>query len=362
MLVAGVDPPNWKLGGADCVVPDEPPKLNCGADWALSPLPEEKGLLKELPEEALLVKLNPALPEPPLAAGVPDPNDRPGALGAAVALGVLDEPPKMLDDEFCVPPKLKTGAAVPLAFEALKGFLAGDASSCFMGLPANIEFDDVVGGDFGAPNSGLLASEGVPFGLSAPDEAPPKLKVGTGFDDEASAAGAGVAPSPAGLAAPNRLEEDEVDAFPNRLPAGVAGLEPNNDEAVAGVALPSLLPPPKLKPELGAEDVAAAGVSALLLPKRVELSDGLAPKSVEACVGAAVDGSAGLLAAPKMLLAGLGCSLPPALVAAPKMLLVALDCSGFVELSVEAGWAWNSEPALGCGAVELEPKIDGFVA
>jgi hypothetical protein len=102
--------------------------------------PAAKGLLKDEPDDALLVKLKPVLAGLSFAGGAPA-KDVAGLLFAAGAA----PPPKMLLE--------KIGGAEPRLLVPLNAFFAGDASSCFMGLPSNIEFAGVEeGGDLGAPN------------------------------------------------------------------------------------------------------------------------------------------------------------------------------------------------------------------
>jgi hypothetical protein len=180
-VVAGEGPPNWNdEPPVDGVV--EPPKLNmppvagaAGAAGLSPPLPPAaKGLLPvgaDAPPPPKL-KLNPpapALDEAPPKLGAPE---------DAGGVAVEDAPNRLVVGWLWPPPKLKMGAAEPEPLAPVNDFLAGEGSSCFMGLPLNMEFWPApVGGDLGAPNRGFADSCGASFGWAAP-----KLKAGAEVD------------------------------------------------------------------------------------------------------------------------------------------------------------------------------------
>ena len=162
-------PPNWKdpVEGVE-----EAPKLKEGVDACPFP-PDAKGLLKDEPDDALLVKLTAALAGLSLLVE-PAPNIA-GVL--AFAAGV-EEAKMLLEAVVCeLLPKLNTGAAELRLLLPVNAFFAGDASSCFIGLPSNMEVVGALdGGDLGpAPNSfGAFCDK--PLGLSL--EVLPKLNAG----------------------------------------------------------------------------------------------------------------------------------------------------------------------------------------
>lgn len=99
------------------------------------------------------LKVKPAEPEPVF-------DDAPAKMGAALAVlpfcAGADDAAKIPDVEaggWLVAPKLNKGAELPSALPPLNiFFLAGDGSSCFMGLP-NILFPEAPeGGDCGRLN------------------------------------------------------------------------------------------------------------------------------------------------------------------------------------------------------------------
>lgn len=146
---------------------EDDPKENVGADaWVEFPpvVPEEKGLLNppeeaEAPPDPKLKLKPPALPvlspEPDWAFEEAAPK-----MGAGVGVELLLFPnrlePELLPVVPAVP-KLNRGGAVEVSVPRPNCFLAGDASSCFIGLPEN-RLDVAAGGDFGAPNRDLAAA------------------------------------------------------------------------------------------------------------------------------------------------------------------------------------------------------------
>lgn len=308
-------PPNWNglepLGAAE-VLPklNMPPDVEVGAEPELPPLlPEAKGLLKEDPEfpdwnenppdpELLVVLAAPKLVLAPLV--VPEPPPKMGAAGVVEAF-----------------PKLKMGAADAPVLPPLKAFLAGEGSSCFMGLPPNKGAPDEAG-DLGVPKRGFAESE-MPLGLA------PKLKIGAAAG--LSAAGASVlgAVDASGLelGAPNRgFAAGVVDALPNRLVAFAEGLTPNRDDA--GV----VDSPPKSEVLGAVEDLSP--------------SAGLTPKRVDDCITGPLD-SAGLLTEPNRLVVDgvLGLS------------------SNFAPNKLEAGLVGSASLGVsaGLGAKREDPKL-----
>jgi hypothetical protein len=301
-----LEAPNWKDDPPAAGV-EEAPKLKEGVELSAFP-PAAKGLLNDDPAEALLVKLNPVLAGLSLT-GFAAPKEVAGLLFAA---GVEAPPNRLLE---------KRAGAEPRLLLPGNAFLAGDASSCFIGLPANIEFAGAdEGGDLGAPNSGF--DWDIPFGLSL--EALPKLNVGVGAGcEDFSSAGFSCGVSPADLAAPKMFELGVDDVLPNMLLVLGAGFAPNSEDVPAVVdALVAGAP----NSEVGLVASGAASV-------------GLAPKRVELWVVGVADCSAGLLGPPKRLVAGLGAS--------------TAFCG-----SDAAGWVWKSEPAVDCGTEGFAPKID----
>lgn len=268
-------PPNWKDPGW---VVGAAPNWKDGVELSALP-PPEKGLLKDEPEDALLVKLKPVLAGLSLEV-LAAPNEVAGFVAAGA-----EEPPKMLLENM--------GGAEPRLLPPVKAFFAGDASSCFIGLPENMEFAGALdGGDFGAPNSDLEVPCDRPLGFSL--VVLPKLKVGVAAGCEVFAsAGLSCEPSVAGFAAPKMLLLEVDEALPKRLLALLAGLAPKREVAlvVAGVVLGAA---PNNEVGLGASGVACAG---------------FAPNRVELCGAGDAEGANGLLTAPNKLLAGFGASL-----------------------------------------------------
>jgi hypothetical protein len=242
-----------------------PPEFELDPAAALPTLlPEEKGLLNELPVEPKL-KLAPpealfeAEPAPKLGVPLVGAAEAPPKIGAA---DVLDVFPK---------PKMGGAEAVALVLPPLKALFAGDGPSCFIGLPSNMGVDEL--GDLGAANMGFGACV-VPL--------EPKL-------NDVEAAGAASVLGVSELEAPKRGLAAGVDE-PKRLLVAVvvAGLAPNMFVEVAGVVVP----------EAGVLEVPNSELGAL------GASAGFPPKRVDDC-NTGVDDSAGLLAeANRLVLAG----------------------------------------------------------
>ncbi|KAI6749111.1 hypothetical protein HG531_008058 [Fusarium graminearum] len=353
--VALLGPPNWKGAappeGAEGA--EEAPKLNMpplddGAAPESPPLlPGAKGLLNE--EEAELPpppppNWNPKLPE----AEELEPKDAPTSLAAGVVeappnkgVEVPEAPPPKEGGAAAgvvEPPKLKMGADAPDTVPPLKALLAGDGSSCFMGLPSSPAVPEDGLGDWGAPNRGFAA----PLILSAPLEAPPKLNMEVVAGVSFFAAVASLE-----LGAPNKGAAAGVEVLPNRLLAVVVGFAPNKEVAVVDSPFAAdVLGAPKSE-VFGAS--VAAGLSSPV---------GLAPNSVEDCSTGPLD-SAGLLTAPKRFAVGAGVlALSSGL--APNKLVTGLAGSGALTASV-AGLE-NMEPKLGWAAEALDSNMDFFGA
>ena len=347
-------PPNWKGVDAPDDGADEPPKLNMPpVDGAAEPLPpappappDVKGLLKDVVADLSppAEKLNPKPPEPALAE-LSDPKDADVLLPFVVAL--LVAPPKMLvDGALEAPPKLNVGAADPAALPPVNCFLAGDWSSCFIGLPNMLLVLLLAGGDFGAPKSGFCAGAAV----EVPVVLPPKLN--TGVDEPlagASDLGADEAPKRDAVGAAAGAAVDAVEPAPNRLVLGAAvdaGLAPNKDGAVvAGCSPVAGVDTPEFGAD-GSSEVVLAG------------SEALPPKSVDDCI-TGVDSSGLLVAGPKRLdAAGAAVFEAP-----PKRLAAGLEDSEAVSDVALAGFCWKREPN-GCwpaGVLDLASNI-GFLA
>ena len=123
----------------------------------------EKGLLKPPvevdapPDPKLKLKLPPLLlscdPDGVLDAVAPN-------KGAGAGAGAeFDGLPNKFDEAELEPavPKLNTGGGAVVSVPRPNCFLAGDAASCFIGLPPN-KLEAIAGGDFGAPNRDLAAA------------------------------------------------------------------------------------------------------------------------------------------------------------------------------------------------------------
>ena len=151
-----------------------------------------------------------------------------------------------------------------------KAFLAGDGSSCFMGLPSNRLVVLLAGGDLGAGNRGFAAVE-VPL-VGVPAKAPPKLNTGAeGVASLFARVGSWVL-----IDAPKIGLAEVADVVPPKILEALvkeAGLLPNRPVGTAlslptdGAALP------KRDEVLGGSDTADFPISM-----------GFAPKSVEAWV------------------------------------------------------------------------------
>lgn len=147
-----------------------PPGAGAGAGaWAwvgFPPVLPEKGLLKPLaevagpPDPKLKLKLPPLLsPDPDWVfnGAAPKRGAEVGA-GAGAAAEFIELPNKLGPELAPAVPKLnRGGVAVVSVPRPLNCFLAGDAASCFIGLPAN-KPEVEAGGDFGAPNRDLAAA------------------------------------------------------------------------------------------------------------------------------------------------------------------------------------------------------------
>jgi len=151
--------PNWKEGVAPPAGVEAPPKPEnippvAGAAEEAGLSPDENGLFTgaaEVPPEKL--KLKP--PEPAFEDAPPKLTD---VLAGALPVLFVAEPNKLPDGWIWAFPKLKVGAAAPAAVPPANGFLAGEGSSCFMGLPLNRDPPAwPVVGDLGAPKRGLGA-------------------------------------------------------------------------------------------------------------------------------------------------------------------------------------------------------------
>lgn len=124
-------------------------------------LPDEKGLLKPpveagaaAPDPKLKLKLPPLLsPDPDWALEEVAPKRGAGAGVEGAGLPNKFDEPELAPVE----PKLNTGGGAEVSVPRPNCFLAGDAASCFIGLPAN-KLEDAAGGDFGAPNRDLAAA------------------------------------------------------------------------------------------------------------------------------------------------------------------------------------------------------------
>jgi hypothetical protein len=215
--------------------------------------------------------------------------------GAAAGAGAefIELPNKLeLEFELAPPaaPKLKTGGGAEVSVpRPVNCFFAGDASSCFMGLPPNkLLVENEAGGDFGAaPNRDLAACWEVSVGLGPAPAADPKENRGAaagwlaaGGEGSFLAGTALGAPNKlvgaaAGAAVPNRLVDEDKAGFGlagSELKAGV--LAPNRDVDVdvgAGAAAPN-----KLVEETGVvvADGAAGAVPNMLVVGAGEGADG----------------------------------------------------------------------------------------
>lgn len=148
--------PNWKgVEAPDAGPAEAPPKLNVpplpGAAGALPLLPE-KGLLKLVlvlpPLPALPLppaeKLKPKPPEPLLVAGV-----APNEVDVPLAAVLPTAPPNRFTEGVLLAPPKVNEAGAEVVLPPVKTFLAGDCSSCFIGLP-NMAPPLLAGGDLGA--------------------------------------------------------------------------------------------------------------------------------------------------------------------------------------------------------------------
>lgn len=150
-------PPNWKrppLAGAAGAGVEEPPKLKTPGELvagaALPALfPDAKGLLMPPPVEPPAEKLNPNPPDAGAAGCAETPFDGAGA----------EDPNSPLDGaEDDAEPKANLGVSLP-PLPPVKSFLAGEESSCFIGLPPNNPPAVLVtAGDLGIPKIGLRAA------------------------------------------------------------------------------------------------------------------------------------------------------------------------------------------------------------
>ena len=162
--------PNWKglllpvlAGASDGAV--EAPKLNMpvlGADGAAGAAlgADAKGLLKGVPLfPAANVKEEPPVAPPP-KTGAADGAEPKGFDGGAVV----------------GPPKLKSDEPAGWVLAAPNGFLAGDGSSSFMGLPSNWRLLEPEGVDGAPPNSiepGWAPNSGLGASVAGAAERPP---------------------------------------------------------------------------------------------------------------------------------------------------------------------------------------------
>ncbi|KAH7192985.1 uncharacterized protein B0J16DRAFT_68418 [Fusarium flagelliforme] len=299
-----------------------------GAAPESPPLLPEKGLLNE--EEAELPpNWNPKLPD----AEELESKDVPALLAA----GVVEAPPnKGVEVPEAPPPneggaagvveapKLKMGADAPDAVPplTLNALLAGDGSSCFMGLPSSPAVPDGLG-DWGAPNRGFAA----PLSLSAPLEAAPKLKIGAAAGLSAAGASFLVAVASPELGAPNRGAAVGFEALPNRLLVVFVGFAPNKEVVVVDS--------PLVAEVLGAPNSDVLGVSVVA---GFSSPEGLAPNNVDDCIAGPLD-SAGLLAAPKMLVVVAVVAFSSGL--APNKLVTGLadSVAGLEKRDPKLGWA-----------------------
>jgi hypothetical protein len=236
-------------------------------------------------------------------------------------------------------PKLKMGADAPDAVPplTLNALLAGDGSSCFMGLPSSPAAPEGLG-DWGAPNRGFAA----PFSLSAPLEAAPKLKIGAAAGLSAAGASFLAAVASPELGTPNRGAALGVEALPNRLLVVLVGFAPNKEVVVVDS--------PLVAEVLGAPNSDVLGVSVVA---GFSSPEGLAPNNVDDCIAGPLD-SAGLLAAPKMLVVGVVVAFSSGL--APNKLVTGLAGSDVLAGSV-AGLE-KRDPKLGWAAGVLDSNMD----
>jgi hypothetical protein len=257
----------------------------------------------------------------------PDPKLNPPLLEVLVA--VCEALPKIPPDAGAcdVLPKLKlAGVELPVfLFPIENRDFAGDLSSCFMGLPSNIEVPPAeAGGDFGAPNSLFEAVSVAPLVFNPSPDVPPEL------NNDGAVAVADVVSFDASafvvLAFPNKgLAAVAETLLPKRLlVVAAAELAPNRLGALGLLAVE----PAFANSEGLGSDVEGAFSGSLIG------SAGFAPNKVEEDITdgpEAAPTSVGLLAEPKIFAAPVGAFMAEE----PKMLGAAgLTASGSFAASV----------------------------
>lgn len=297
--------PNWKGDAAPVDGAVEAPKLKpltAGFEAVPSGVADEKGLLKALFDDPPALKLKLAPPDAGAAGVVEDAEPKLKPPLVLVSAGFEVFPNKLVEPVARgAAPKLKPpGPEVALEVLLLprenRGF-AGDLSSCFIGLPSNMEGADV-GGDFGAPKRGFEPDPVVPLRGFDPALDPPKLN-SDGAVPEADAV-AGASPDAEAMDTPvlpnNVVEGVDEEAPPKRLVDVVgAALAPNRLEDASLLAASDPLLPNAGRGLAGSSDAGFSGSLAA--------SAGLAPKRVVDCKADGCDAaeSDGLLARPKRL-------------------------------------------------------------